>query len=993
MAEVWTITQKVDLARSPVSYNSQPDTLMLPGDNRGHTWRVEVLKNGLPVDIEGATITGYFLRSDGNTVMVVGSASGNVATVTLAQECYAYSGGIRAVMRCVKDGAIMALADRAFVVRAAIDDGGIIDPGEVIPSIDDLLAQIDAMEAATADAEAAASKAVRYDTAQELTDAQKAIGRGNIDAASVADIEELMESAVPVDGYDASNNSTASLTVRPFVLPTVRGITVTGIKINIATAGKIAFGVYKAASISAGSAYDAAKYERRLEYTFTRTGLQTVTFDVPVQVPIDCVFCVGVNGDTGSFKYGGYGNDKGFFYVASGAFTSNDNSLGITIYGKRSRSVASDMVSRYAGRKFSFLGDSITTFNESGYRIDGYNMYYPSGDVTSVEDTWFKQVLDGSGTVIEVNASWSGSRATNTHPNASYPDFYQRCGLLGNPDVIFVALGTNDSGNNIALGDYDFETATASLSEATFRTAYIKGVKALQANYPNAEIVLLIMSMGDGYADSIRHIGATLGAQVVDCRDYQGSGVHPGAAGMRWIASRVLYPVDVGLTVAGMSADAAAVREALTARDEAIAGKVATDQGVAQAGKALVVGSDGNVTIGEATGITDAVKVALLSLLQHVAYTDDQGQSYYAALYAALYQSPAPSGYPRLDVIYDNPSTITVDKSTMTKLGVYINNRHNPTDIESSATCKTVYFPCQPNVTYRISKVLSARYRVGYTVDVPASGVTIYGVIADNDATTILLTTGSDARYVAVYYYDSANDTLSESEIYNSLEVTYGGHVVYTDDALDTLKPYLTVKRLESAGDSGTLVTDYTLSGTLVDGLSTVLVRKDGLTAAVQVEAVDYYNQLYYSLSSGSLTKLVAGAVAGEGAYGGNISASSLNNLPGTRRSVWTAKGRKKITEQGTSTELDYYPIPIPDHATKAIITVTPNTQYVAPRVFRLSDNAYTSMQIGSWTQGSVEFVMNDIGTEDYLTVNMKADNAGSSYTVEPTEVTVTFVR
>lgn len=272
-------------------------------------------------------------------------------------------------------------------------------------------------------------------------------------------------------------------------------------------------------------------------------------------------------------------------------------------------------------------------------------------------------------------------------------------------------------------------------------------------------------------------------------------------------------------------------------------------------------------------GGADAVKVALLNLVRHVAYTDDQGQSYYDALYVALYGGSG--GYPRLEAVY-----------------------------------------------------------------------------------------------------------------------APGTHVVYTDDALDTLRPYLTVKLLESAGDSGTLVTDYTLSGTLVDGQSTVLVRKDGLTAAVQVEAVDFYNQMYYSLSSGSLTKLVGGAVAGAGAYVGNVSVSGLDDgLPGIRRSVWATKGKKKITKQNTFTELDYYPIPIPDHATKAIVTVTPNTQYVSPRIYRLSDNVYTSIQINPWYQGSVVLIMNDIGTDDYLAVNMKADNAGSSYTVEPTEVTVTFVR
>ena len=67
-----------------------------------------------------------------------------------------------------------------------------------------------------------------------------------------------------------------------------------------------------------------------------------------------------------------------------------------------------------------------------------------------------------------------------------------------------------------------------------------------------------------------------------------------------------------------------------------LAGKVDADQGTANAGKALVVGTDGIVATGEA-GVPDAVKTALLDIAQHVAYIDDQGQSYYDALYAALY--------------------------------------------------------------------------------------------------------------------------------------------------------------------------------------------------------------------------------------------------------------------------------------------------------------------------------------------------------------------
>ena len=82
------------------------------------------------------------------------------------------------------------------------------------------------------------------------------------------------------------------------------------------------------------------------------------------------------------------------------------------------------MFSAYNGKKLSIIGDSIETFDAEGYKIDGYNMYYPALNVRRVDQTWWKQVLDSSGMTLEINASWSGSRVTNTHSDPTYPDFY-----------------------------------------------------------------------------------------------------------------------------------------------------------------------------------------------------------------------------------------------------------------------------------------------------------------------------------------------------------------------------------------------------------------------------------------------------------------------------------------------------------------------------------------------------------------------------------------
>ena len=129
----------------------------------------------------------------------------------------------------------------------------------------------------------------------------------------------------------------------------------------------------------------------------------------------------------------------------------------------------STIVDVLQGKKVSIIGDSISSYE--GYIPSGYAYYYPREDVNNVNKTWWYQLLEFCGATLEVNASSSGSRATNTRDDR--PDFYDRCSasVLGNPDVIIVELGTNDSSYGIDLGNYDFTTAYTSLSRSTFATA------------------------------------------------------------------------------------------------------------------------------------------------------------------------------------------------------------------------------------------------------------------------------------------------------------------------------------------------------------------------------------------------------------------------------------------------------------------------------------------------------------------------------------------
>lgn len=180
----WIIERKSDLAKGAKAALASASVMPLayPGDSDGHLWRVTVTNDGEPVDLTGASVTGYFYRQvDGNTPIVHETvASGNAASVLIPQAAYAYEGYVSAIMRIALGGEIMTVDAINFNVGANLT-GSIIDPGEVV-DINAVLQHISDMETATAAAQAVVSSSVRYDTAQALTITQKAQARTNIGA-------------------------------------------------------------------------------------------------------------------------------------------------------------------------------------------------------------------------------------------------------------------------------------------------------------------------------------------------------------------------------------------------------------------------------------------------------------------------------------------------------------------------------------------------------------------------------------------------------------------------------------------------------------------------------------------------------------------------------------------------------------------------------------------------------------------------------------------
>ena len=152
---------------------------LLTGDSQAHTFRLAVKRGGEDAAITGASVAAYFVRADGVTVPITGSVEGSVAMVTLPEGCYRVPGRFQLVVKLALDGAVSAVfwGDGAV---AASDTDAILDEEGVIPSLDEVLAQVAAAEAAAASANSAAASATTA-----ASSAQTAAARADAAALSI----------------------------------------------------------------------------------------------------------------------------------------------------------------------------------------------------------------------------------------------------------------------------------------------------------------------------------------------------------------------------------------------------------------------------------------------------------------------------------------------------------------------------------------------------------------------------------------------------------------------------------------------------------------------------------------------------------------------------------------------------------------------------------------------------------------------------------------
>lgn len=128
-------------------------------DNLGHRFDISVMRSGVNVDLTGGNVFGYLIRyRDQSTVPITGTVSGNHALLTLNEACYAQTGQFSLVIKVVLNGARHAIfCGDGSITRSRTDS--IVDTWNVIPSLDELLAKIDAIDKATSAAQSATTAA------------------------------------------------------------------------------------------------------------------------------------------------------------------------------------------------------------------------------------------------------------------------------------------------------------------------------------------------------------------------------------------------------------------------------------------------------------------------------------------------------------------------------------------------------------------------------------------------------------------------------------------------------------------------------------------------------------------------------------------------------------------------------------------------------------------------------------------------------------------
>ena len=145
----WIVRCKVDLSK-PESVRPVTDFgYCLVGDKKAHSWEIFCFNGSEKANLSGYNVIGYFIRSDKKTVYIEGRVEDSCAICVLDETCYQIEGDLRGALKLENPntGEIITIGVMYARIKKSTTDS-VVDPGNIIPSISDLLTEFSKVDSA-----------------------------------------------------------------------------------------------------------------------------------------------------------------------------------------------------------------------------------------------------------------------------------------------------------------------------------------------------------------------------------------------------------------------------------------------------------------------------------------------------------------------------------------------------------------------------------------------------------------------------------------------------------------------------------------------------------------------------------------------------------------------------------------------------------------------------------------------------------------------------
>ena len=568
-------------------------------DNLGNLIGVHVFEDGEPATLSGA-VSGSVIRADGGTVAVSGVLSGSDCYIILPAAAYAIPGPISIAIKLTGGGSTTTLCAVVSNVYITSTDA-VIDPGTIIPSIADLIAEIEAAVATIpADYSVLSDANAIYNKKMGLYVAK--LTNNNVypyvDIPINAKAGDWLILSLDFYSVDLSNltnwylyNTSTSQTIanlpknkrgKVYItsdVSTIRVVFNNSSSINDIIAGFRCYIVNRKAGMdviendsitvrkinaTAGSNIIEADIQMFAEKG-DLVSIEIIDENGVLSNDYTCVAGYYNNGTQVSYvwemhypyKRGiakietNFDIDSIIFFVNS-AYVVKTDSLKIRCMNLTKAGIP------YIPRKFgsaSILGDSYSTFK--GYTNPTENaQWYPANDpttqgygsgndVSDIRETWWHLLMSRDKIRLEENASYSGSTICYDSYGTGSTDgkttsFIQRRSAIGNPDILFIFGGTNDNWAGASIGDYKYSDWTESdLSYFAPALAYL--IYMLHLEHIGMEIVFIENDLlSSAYKTAIETVCEHYSVPVIKLHDVSKTYNHPNVSGMREIYGQIV---------------------------------------------------------------------------------------------------------------------------------------------------------------------------------------------------------------------------------------------------------------------------------------------------------------------------------------------------------------------------------------------------------------------------------------------------------------------